>query len=141
MLSTVYHKIFSHKFVRFLLVGSVGFVINYIFLTITYRLLHIPIFISQLLSAEIALLATFTGNNFWAFRGHHHISIKSKLLKYHLTSGSGIIINTLIVGSLVKYAGLYYGLALVCGTFVGLVWNYIFNIKLIFKTERNSTQA
>jgi putative flippase GtrA len=134
-IARAYYKLFAHDFTRFIFIGGVGFVVNYVMLTILFAWLKVPILISQLLSAEIGLLATFTGNNFWAFRGHHHISIKSKLIKYHFTSGTGLIINTLIVTLFVKYGHLYYGLALVVGSLVALSWNYGFNKKFIFKNK------
>jgi putative flippase GtrA len=118
---------------RFLVVGGVGFVMNYMLLTIIYHWLKFPALPSQAFSAEVVLLATFVGNNFWSFTGHHHISIKRKLIKYNLTSGVGLLLNIITFTLLLKYAHLYYGLALVGGTLAGLVWNYTFNIKVVFK--------
>jgi putative flippase GtrA len=125
--------VFAYSVTRFLLIGSIGFVTNYIVLFVVFDLLGLPILFSQLLGAEIALLATFTGNNFWAFRDHHHIPVRTKLLKYHLTSGSTICITSTIVILLVHFAHFYYGLALAISACVGMVINFTFNSKLIFK--------
>jgi putative flippase GtrA len=135
LISKAYYRLFSHDFTRFAAVGAIGFIVNYAMLTLLYSVLKLPILLSQLLSAEVALLCTFTGNNFWAFTGHKHLSIKKKLLKYHLTSGIGILISTGVVTGLVKYAHLYYGVALVIGSALALIWNYTVNRKFIFKHQ------
>src|ERR1700722_1429040 len=135
LVNKAYYKLLSHKMMRFIVIGGIGFVINFIFLTVLYHWLKIPAFFSQLLSAEVALLATFVGNNFWTFSGHHHISIKKKLIKYHITSGAGLLLNTTTFTLLLHYPHLYYGLALIGGTAVGLVWNYTLYTKVIFKQQ------
>ncbi len=129
----MYHKLFAHSLTRFLAVGLSGFLTNYVVLILLFDLLNIPIVPSQLLGAEVALLTTFTGNNFWAFRDHHHIPIRKKIVKYHLTSGAGIAITSTIVIVLVRYAHFYYGLALMLSACVGMVWNFVWNSVVIFK--------
>jgi putative flippase GtrA len=132
-IAKVYHRIFARELMRFALIGFFGFVVNYAVLLVLFHLLKLPILLSQIIGAEIALLTTFTGNNFWAFRGHHHISIKKKIIKYHLTSGAAVCITTLLVVIQVKYLHLYYGLALVFAACVGLLWNYLFNKNVVFQ--------
>lgn len=118
--------------IRFLIVGGVGFVVNFIGLTILFHILNIPILVSQLLSAEVALLVTFVGNNYWSFRGDHHHTFTQKIIRYHMSGWIGLGLNSLCVVVLVKYAGWYYGLALVIGALVALTWNYTLNKKVIF---------
>ena len=102
-------------------------------LAIFFDLLKAPIIIAQVIGAETALLATFVGNNFWAFKGHHHVSIKKKLLKFHASALTGLLINSSLVVVLVHYAKFYYGLALVVGSIAGLVWNYTLYKRFVFK--------
>lgn len=128
-----YHdKYLKPGLIRFLFVGGVGFVVNFIGLTILFHMLGIPILISQLISAEVALIVTFFGNNYWAFSGDHHHTLKQKIMRYHMTAWIGVGINSLCVVLLVHYAHWYYGFALVVGAAVGLVWNYTLNKKVIF---------
>lgn len=133
--TTIYNKLFAHDITRFVFVGGVGFVVNFLMLALLYDVFNLPISVSQIIGAETALLATFVGNNFWAFVGHHHISVKKKLIKFHATAGIGILINSGCVIALVKYAHFYYGLALVVGSLAGLAWNYTMNKKVIFKVS------
>lgn len=128
----MYHKVFERTFVRFALIGALGFLVNYLLLYLLFDLNHIPIIAAQIVGAESALLATFVGNNYWAFRHHQHIPLKKKLLRYHLSSGTGILITTTFIIFLVRYAHLYYGIALTLAAGVGMFWNFIFNNKVIF---------
>jgi putative flippase GtrA len=134
----VYHRLFAYNFVRFALIGFTGFIVNYIVLILIFDLLGAPITVSQLIGAESALLTTFIGNNFWAFRDHHHIPIKHKLAKYHVTSGTGIVITSTIVVVLVKHMHVYYGLALAISACVGMVWNFLFNKFVIFRRHKHA---
>ncbi len=96
-----------------------------------------PIFIADAISAETALVVTFFGYNFWAFKGHHHISKKKKFLKFQVSAGIGILINVSTVSVLVRYANLFYVLSLIVGTMAGLCWNYVLNRKVIFQAKKN----
>lgn len=122
---------------RFACIGGVGFIVNYLVLAILYSWLKVPILISQIIGAETALLTTFTGNNFWAFTHHHHIPLRKKLLKYHGTNGAGILITSTTVILLVHFTSMYYGLALVIAACIGMIWNYTFNKKVVFRRSES----
>jgi len=113
-----------------------GFIVNYLMLTILFHLLGISIVISQIISAEMALLATFIGNNFWAFKNHHHISVYNKLIKFHVSGIAGLFINSSLVITLVNYLHLYYGFALVIGSLVALIWNFTLYKHFVFKQPK-----
>lgn len=106
-------------------------------LALLYDLLGAPILVSQILGAETALLSTFVGNNFWAFIGHHHIPIRKKLIKFHMSAFAGLAINSTCVVVLVHFAHLYYGLALVIGSIAGLTWNYTMYKRYVFATHQD----
>jgi putative flippase GtrA len=137
----LYNKLIAIRFVRFGVVGFIGFLVNFAGLSLFYHHLKISIVISQLVSAEIALICTFVGNNYWAFKADHHHSFLQKLGRYHMTSWVGLGINSAIVVVLVRYASLYYGLALVIGAAVALVWNYTLNKRFIFITKQEKTDT
>src|ERR1035437_9578837 len=93
-LPRAYNKFFAHDLMRFIFVGGMGFVVNFLMLAFLFDILNLPILPSQIVGAETALLATFLGNNFWAFVGHHHIPIRKKLIKFHGTAGIGLLIHS-----------------------------------------------
>lgn len=139
----LYNKLTSIRFIRFGVVGSIGFLVNSAGLLLFYDKLKLPIIIAQLISAEIALMATFVGNNFWAFKADHHHTFIQKLARYHAGSWIGLGINSVIVVVLVKYFHLFSVLALGFGASVALLWNYTVNRRLIFisKEEKTDTQT
>lgn len=102
-------------------------------LALLFDLLGAPILVAQIIGGETALLATFVGNNFWAFVGHHHISLKKKLVTFHLSAFGGLFINSAFVVVLVHFMHFYYGLALVIGSAAGLIWNYTLYKRFVFK--------
>lgn len=128
-----YYSLFSRDVVRFVVVGGFGFIVNYVVLTILISGLGLPTLAAQIISTEIALLATFIGNNYWAFKGHEHIPVFHKLVKFHMSAGIGLVINVSAQALLVSYGHIHYGIALVGGTLAGLVWNYTLNKKFVFK--------
>lgn len=130
-----YYKLIGYDKIRFLVVGGIGFLVNYAMLALIYDFLGAPILVAQIIGAETALLATFVGNNFWAFIGHHHISVRKKLVKFHASAFAGLAINSTFVVVLVHFAHLYYGLALVVGSAAGLVWNYTMYKRYVFVTQ------
>ena len=114
---------------------------GFIAIWLVFDLMGAPILVAQIVGAETATLATFAGNNFWAFVGHHHVKKRVKLLKFHLSALGGIVINSTCVVVLVHFGHLFYGLALVIGSLAGLVWNYTLYKRFVFKTHKPPAEA
>ena len=138
LLVNSYYKLISIDKIRFIIIGGIGFVVNYLMLALFYDILSTPILIAQIFGAETALLATFFGNNYWAFKGRHRHTFWNKFIKFHASALGGLLINSFLVVVLVKYGHLYYGLALVIGSAAGLVWNYTLYKKFVFKSYTKS---
>lgn len=119
--------------VRFLIVGSVGFVVNYVALAVLYDLLNMPIIVAQIIGAESAVLTSFAGNYLWTFSGHQNNPMWKKMIRFHISALTGLAINSTTVVLLVQFTGLHYGLALVIGSVTGLVWNYSLYKRFVFK--------
>lgn len=133
-----YNRLVSYDKARFLIVGGIGFMVNYMALALFFDLLNLPILVAQIAGVELAVLATFIGNNFWAFKGHHHIALPTKLLKFHVSAAGGLVINSSIVVILVHFAHVYYGLALAVGSVIGLLWNYVLYKRFVFRSHKDS---
>jgi putative flippase GtrA len=141
VLVTSYYKLIGYDKIRFLVVGGIGFLVNYGMLALFYDLLGAPILVAQIIGAETALLSTFVGNNFWAFLGHHHIPIRKKLIKFHASAFAGLAINSTFVVVLVHFVHFYYGLALVIGSVAGLAWNYTMYKRYVFVTHHKPVKS
>src|SRR3989344_5315961 len=105
------HKI---DFVRFCIVGTLGFIINFSLLTFLFKVLGIHIFIAQLISSEIALFNNFVLHHNWTYRDNvTNKSIKNLLLQFHMSSWSAILGSAAIVAGGVKILKLNYIVALI----------------------------
>jgi len=127
-------KIFQVDFVRFCLVGAIGFVINFVLLTILYKVLHIHLFIAQLIAGEIALFSNFLMHHNWTYK-HKKVkkTIPSLLWQFHVTSWIAIVGSALMVSGGVRYLHLHYFTALVLSSAVALLWNFGWSKLVIWK--------
>lgn len=121
-------------FVRFCIVGGTGFVINFLILTFLHRLLHAPIFIAQLIGAEIALFSNFMLHHHWTYKGHKVQKGMSKLLiQFHASTWPAILGSALMVTAGEKL--LHFGnlLALAVSSVIALLWNFGWSKYVIWR--------
>ena len=127
-------KIVKIDFIRFSIVGGLGFLINLILLTLLHRQLDVDIFLAQLISAEIALFSNFLLHNHWTY-AHHKVD-KSKtnlLIRFHLTSWPAILGSTLMVGLFEKLAHFGNLLSLSISSVIILGWNFFWSKYFVWK--------
>jgi dolichol-phosphate mannosyltransferase len=109
-------------FVKFVIVGLIGFFFDFSISFILIELLHVQIVISTVISAEVAIISNFLLNNFWSF-SHKKIE-----------SGRGIMINKFIkfnsisVGSIVIQAAALFILT----SLFSPQWWFIYKVLVIF---------
>lgn len=128
-------EIYYGSFGKFLIVGTVGFIVNTIVLeAIVWLGLH-PV-IGSIVGAECAIVSNFMLNNRWTFR-ERVISGKRQIAKF-------IQFNTASVGAIVIQAGMIfigtmlfgvptYRLFYIIGVGIGLIWNYVIYSRVIWK--------
>ncbi len=95
----------NSTFIKYVMVGILGFTINAVALEIFYRLGMNP-GLAASLGAELAIISNFYWNNIWTF-AHKKITEASRLLpkflQFNFTSLGAIVIQGLVVG-----AGTYF---------------------------------
>lgn len=127
-------------FVRFCIVGGTGFVINFILLITLSKFFGLPIFISQLIGAEISLFSNFLLHHNWTYK-HKKVkkSIPSLIMQFHATSWPAIIGSTLMVSVGVQFVHLNKLTALIISSAVALVWNFAWSKYVIWRnvTEKD----
>lgn len=127
-------KVVSIDFVRFGMVGTTGFIVNTIFLSLFYKILHIPIFVSQLMAAEIALISNFTLHNIWTYKTSlGDGSWFKRLVLFHGSSWAGVLITTTVLVLSVKVFHINYLLGLIAGSATAMTWNFVWSKYYIFK--------
>ena len=138
------------RFVKFLVVGGFGFVVQFVSFRI-FRSFDLRPSIATALSAELAILSNFTWNNLWTFTDR---KIKKagklmyKLFEFNLTSLGSLLIQagvsevgTRIIGiipvlSLLGFQLFSDDIYLMVGIFIGLFWNYAMYNLVIWRKKR-----
>jgi len=127
--------IFSGSFGKFLVVGSIGFIINTLVLELMVRLGFHPALGSGV-GAEFAIVSNFLLNNAWTFGSRRVKGIRAvgKFFQFNMTSVGAILIQagTVWLGTFLFGVTTYRWFYIV-GVGIGLVWNYTMYSKVIWK--------
>lgn len=134
----------SASFLKFLIVGGLGFAINTVALLIGVRLELTPAN-AGVAGAELAIISNFTFNNLWTFSDRKLSSwqeIPGKFIQFNLLSLGSVVIQylSLRVGEFIfgltryKSSG-WYLLFYIAGVGLGLIWNYFMYSRVIWKKK------
>jgi len=124
-------------FIRFCLVGALGFLINLGILTLLYKILHSPLFISQIIAAEIALFSNFLFHHHWTYKANKVRKTMTKLIvQFHLTSWVAVIGSAMIVSGGVHVLHLHYLPSLVLAAGGAMVWNFAWSKFVIWRKHQ-----
>ncbi|MGB9911251.1 MAG: glycosyltransferase [Microgenomates group bacterium] len=126
------------RFLKFAVVGFIGYIINALGLELFYRLGLSPGPAAGL-GAELAIISNFTLNNLWTFSEKRITGFKRiiwKFFQFNLTSLGAVILQWLVVGILAKIFGDQWRqiyLVIAIGFFV-IPYNYSMYNIFIWKT-------
>lgn len=123
-------------FVRFCLVGSVGFIVDFTVLKAVVSVGMTPI-TGRLVSVVFATTTTFLVNRAWTFRSvEGHRSLVRELATYFLVQSAGFAANFAVYTSMIAGIPALHGRLLppmVAGTAAGLVVNYLGSKHIVFR--------
>jgi dolichol-phosphate mannosyltransferase len=129
-------QVLDIDFIRFCMVGTTGFVINFIILTLLYKVIGLPIFVAQLLASEIALFSNFLLHNYWTYKRRRvSKNLTSLLWQFHVTSWVAIMGSAILVSVGVKVLNLDYLVALILSSSIALTWNFLWTKLVIWRHE------
>ena len=120
-------------FVRFCIVGGLGFIVNLILLTILHKLFNIPIFAAQFFGSEIALFNNFLLHHYWTYK-YKKVQKKKRnlILQFHATSWPAILGSTVMVGVLVDSFKFDSTEALIIASLTALFWNFLWSKYVVW---------
>jgi dolichol-phosphate mannosyltransferase len=135
-IKTRWHDPFIQKFLKFAVVGGVGFVINTVGARLFKNILLTPTSnislingLCNALAAEIAIISNFFWNNLWTFAKEKITSVNqliSKFLTFNLSSViSGIVIPSVVISLLTTIFGdhlFLYQVIAIFGLTIPLNW-------------------
>lgn len=129
----------NSSFIKFCVVGTVGFIINTIILEL-YVWWGLHPTVGSIAGAELAIVSNFVLNNAWTFQSQKitgMMNLGKKFIKFNGTSLGAIAIQagTVSAGTfffgVASYRG-FYGI----GVSIGLFWNYLMYSHVIWKKKR-----
>lgn len=128
-------ELFSHSFMKFLVVGSVGFVINTFILELFVMLGFHPT-VGSIIGAEFAIISNYKLNNRWTFKDRRigSDSRVQKFFQFNMTSIGAMLLQAASVQTGTHLYGVStYRVFYIIGIFFGLIWNYIMYSRVIWK--------
>jgi len=132
-----WHDKATQSFLKFGVVGFVGYLVNAISLKIFTRM-EFAEWLCWFLSTELAIISNFTWNNLWTFGQQKFTKpavILKKFLQFNFTSAGALVIQT-VMGTLLtslfgpQYRQLYLPLIIV---FLVLPYNWLMYNKVIWR--------
>lgn len=130
---TLIRGLLGADFVRFCIVGAIGFVINFLLLTLFYKNLGWPPFIAQALAAEVALFNNFILHHNWTYKARTHQTVPTLLTQFHLTYWTSILGSAIIVSLGVELLNLNYIIALAVASAAAMFWNFSWTKYVIWR--------
>ena len=124
----------ENDFIRFCMVGGLGFVINMVILLFLHHYLGFAVFYSQLMAAEIALFCNFILHNHWTYKRHKvNKSIPKLIIQFHATSWPAIVGSAAMVTFFVEIMKLTSFIGLIISSVVALLWNFTWSKYVVWR--------
>ncbi len=144
----------SPTFVRFLIVGAIGYLVNQFFLYLLYdspafpvlpakdtsaRILFfthpdVRLLIATVVAVELAILSNFLWHNLWTFSGYtRRLPMLLRFVAFNVTSIGSPIISVTTVNVLTPRFGVNVYAANSIGIALGMTWNWVWNTQLIWR--------
>ncbi|MCA9372427.1 glycosyltransferase [Candidatus Woesebacteria bacterium] len=134
--------VFLHSsFVKFVIVGLIGFGVDFGLSFVGIELLKMPIWKATLASTETAIVSNFVLNNFWTFShkkiDHGLQSYAWNFAKFNLVSSGSIVIQTLGVQFASHAFGqnLWWLYKILIIAFIIIPYSYVLYNKIIWKKK------
>jgi putative flippase GtrA len=131
-----------HSFVRFGMIGALGYVVDTGVLAFGTDILKLDFDIGRAFSIFAAMCFTWAGNRYFTFaerRAHGFSGAFQEWLKFVGANLLGAVVNYGVSVLLVRYAPFpmnYKYVAQALGVLVGLIFNFTLSRTLVFKTHR-----
>ena len=129
-----------HRFVKFCLVGTSGFLVNMFFLWFFTEVVRIYYLFSSLIAIELSIINNYVLNDLWTWhdRGKEGKSEYFKrMFKYHVFASAALLTNILILWFLTEILHIYYLLSNVFGILAGTLLNFFLNDRWTFRYNKN----
>lgn len=141
MFQTLFYVFTHSSFIRYVIVGVTGAVIDFGLSYIFIEKVMTTIWLATLISTESAIISNFLLNNFWSF-SHKKLegtagAISKKFLNFNLISSGAILIQTVGIHTLSTIFGeqLWFVYKFFILAFIVIPYSYILYNKIIWKSK------
>jgi dolichol-phosphate mannosyltransferase len=124
------------RFLRFGIVGGSGVFVDMAVLYLLHdpNRLALPLVLSKVLSAQIAILNNFTWNEVWTFSDRSALRATPgarvvRFLRFEAICLTGLAITVGVLTLCVRRFGLHYLVANAVAVGVGTAWNFLVNLR------------
>lgn len=131
----------SQRFLKFLGVGFIGLVINFVGLRLFVEIFKFHPAVANLIAAEGSIISNFYWNNRWTFADRRHGSARTfleKLLHFNLASAFGVVF--IQTGTIFLLTALFgkrmYVLFFFIATFFLVIYNFTVYSRIIWKKKQ-----
>ncbi len=135
----MFTKRFIVEVIKFGLVGSLGFGINYSVLLLLDRFVLNNHVISEIFAIVLALQVTFFLHDAWTYSREtahkgYRLSVMRRYSSYVLSSITGSVITVVLYAIFYNYIHQFFALA--AAAVIGMLWNFCMNRLFIWKHEK-----
>ncbi len=134
-------RIRDSQLLRFALVGGTGFFVNEAVLFVIIKALHVNAYVAGILAFIVTVTYTWLGNRLLTFRAQAARGtrgVAAEWVKFVGANLLGFAANYAVYSGLMTFARAPLNspyLALACGTFVGLLFNFTLSKRLVFRSS------
>lgn len=134
-----YFKERNKNFLKFVIVGFGGLFTDLLIFNISN--IYVRSATASVISGSVAMLVTFSLNNFWSFRDRESISLKMLIptfIFYIISSYVPILLRSYLIHQLEVVYGegfLISNLGMLIGISFGIIWNFTVYSKIIWKKK------
>jgi putative flippase GtrA len=137
---TIVERLYGSRFVRFAIVGSAGFVVNWLALAGALHLAHLDKYSGWFAAFLVAVTFTWWGNRTLTFReSAAREGLAREWATFVVANSLGALANFAVYSGLVTFAAPPLGyplVAIAAGTLVGLLFNFVASQRFVFQSQR-----
>lgn len=127
-------KLFIQIF-KFVIVGGVATVIDFLSIFVFKEYLHIPVLIANTLAFCIATVYNYIASIRWVFTVDESKNKKKTFVTFVVFSAIGLVLNDLIMWLTMELFNMYYILAKLVATCFVMIFNFV--TRKLFLEEKN----
>lgn len=123
----------AQRFQKFIVVGSIGLVINQGVLFLLRDFAHLSLYVASPIAIFISMIATFGLNEFWTWHDRGSGPLVHRLLMYFPINSIGLLINFGVLTYLVREQNWHYLLANLVGAGLAACSNFVLNHTITWR--------